>query len=286
MVCKWLKNNCLHFWWSCNIKIYSFFNSVSEFLALVVWKWMKMTCLCGDWFLFLSLHVCFIYFLHWGVMVKFLPVWWVLLLLDEMSKGNHWLTCFMHGRAIGRGSPASDSHVPVSWGSSPSAVALFQLWFYPSAWLGMTGMVSLGHCSCTRWTGRVQVVKCYWAVRAWLESVMLWRALVLVSFVSMGGCCVFVHGATASSHVWELNFWQFFLLNVKNLCAIFFPHVFFIWLWSLEDVSQVLGCLHFDSLPPCIIMMCSILSVFILYLYLYLFVSSMCVVLFISNSMQ
>ena len=38
--------------------------------------------------------------------------------------------------------------------------------------------------------------------------------------------------------------------------------------------------------PICIIMMCSILSVFILYLYLYLFVSSMCVVLFISNSVQ
>ena len=28
------------------------------------------------------------------------------------------------------------------------------------------------------------------------------RAMGLVSFVSMGGCCVFVHGATASSSVW------------------------------------------------------------------------------------
>ena len=134
------------------IKSYSFLNGVSEFLVLLVWKWMKMTCLCGNCFLFLSLHVPVTYFLHWGVMVKFLPVWWVLFHLDEMNKGNHWLTCFMWG-AVGRGSPASDSHIPVSWGSSPSAVALFQLWFYPSAWLGMTGMVFLGHCSHTELSG-------------------------------------------------------------------------------------------------------------------------------------
>ena len=205
---------------------------------------MKMTGFWRDCFLFLALHVPVIYFLHWGVMVKLCLVWWVLLLWDEMNKGTHWLTCFMHRGQLGGGSPATDSHIPISWGSSPSAVAILYLQFYPSAWLGMTGMVSLGplflhEVNCPG-PGSEVVLSCMGLTR--IGDVMKGNGVCLP--VSPWEATVFLSmELLLQSSVWWLDCLLILILNVKNLCAIFFLRVFFIWLRSLEDVSQVLGCL-------------------------------------------
>ena len=161
---------------------------------------MKMTCFWGDCSLSLTPHIPGNYFLHWGVYSKVLACLMNVTALDEMNTGNHWLTCFMHGGQLGGAllpltpiylfpegpllqqlqSSSTDSIPLHDWG-----------WLVWSLW---AIVLTQGELSRSRQWSSIQLHG--------PDSVMLWRVMALVSFVSMGGCCVFVCGATASSSVW------------------------------------------------------------------------------------
>ena len=147
-----LKQGNLSIYWSCNGWKWVIYCSDGLlmvenrwFTLPMVWYWLKVTvskwvflisCTIGleinenDWFLkdcflFLALHIPVTYFLYCGGYVK------VLAWSDECyfygmkwtKVTTDWPVCAWG--AIERGSPATDSHIPVSWGSSPSVVAIF-----------------------------------------------------------------------------------------------------------------------------------------------------------------